>query len=404
MATPSPVFTPYRLGPLTLRNRIVKAATFEGVMPRGRVTEELVEFHRRAARGGAALTTVAYCAVARGGRAHPNGLVMRPEIVPHLRVLTDGVHDEGGLVAAQLGHAGLVAFARANHAPTLAPSTRFSPPAMGVVRGATPGQLDEVVEQFRAAAVVAVDSGFDALEIHLGHGYLLSSFLSARLNRRRDELGGSVENRSRFPRRVIAAVRDEVGDAVAITAKLGMVDRPDPDGTALADSVQVARLLEADGHLDAIELTAGSSLQDSMYLFRGDVPMKEMIEVQAPMVRVGLKVVGPRMFREYEFEEAYNLPMARQVRDAVDLPLILLGGINRLDTMEGALAEGFPLVAMGRALLHDPDLPRKLADGAVEQGACIHCNRCMPSTYVGTRCVVVEPDPIGPPHPLADGG
>ncbi|HRA36018.1 MAG TPA: hypothetical protein PK748_13855, partial [Acidimicrobiales bacterium] len=108
------LFDPYRLGPLTLRNRIVKAATFEGVMPNGSVSDDLIAFHRRVAAGGAALTTVAYCAVAEGGRVHRHTLVMRPEITPDLQRLTDAVHDEGALVSAQIGHAGLVANTRSN--------------------------------------------------------------------------------------------------------------------------------------------------------------------------------------------------------------------------------------------------------------------------------------------------
>lgn len=394
------VATPFRLGPLTLRNRIVKAATFEGVMPKGRVTEELVEFHRRVARGGAALTTVAYCAVAPGGRTQRHTLVMDDGLVEPLRRLTAAVHAEGALVSAQLGHAGLVANTRSNGCPTLAPSSRFSGPALGRVRGATRAQLDEVVGWFRRAARVAVEAGFDAVEVHLGHGYLLSSFLSPDLNRRKDSYGGPIEARSRFPRRVVAAVRDEVGDAIAVTAKLGMVDGP-ADGLGIEDSLVVGRLLEADGHLDALQLTAGSSLRDSMFLFRGDVPLAEMVAQQPPLVGLGLRLVSRRMFPHYPFEEAYLLPLARRFRSALALPLTLLGGINRLDTIEAGLAEGFDLVAMGRALLIDPDLPRKLLAGEVDHGSCVHCNRCMPTIYDGTRCVVTHPDPPGRATPLA---
>jgi 2,4-dienoyl-CoA reductase-like NADH-dependent reductase (Old Yellow Enzyme family) len=392
--------TPFRLGPLTLRNRITKAATFEGVMPKGRVTEELIDFHRRVAAGGAALTTVAYCAVHPGGRTQRHTLVMTDDVVPDLRRLTDAVHAEGALVSAQLGHAGLVANVRSNGHPTLAPSARFSGPAMTRVRAATRPQLDRAVGWFRRSARVAVAAGFDAVEIHLGHGYLLSSFLSPDLNRRRDEYGGDVEARSAYPRRVVAAVRDEVGDAIAVTAKLGMVDGP-ADGLAIEDSLVVARLLEADGHLDALQLTAGSSLRDSMFLFRGDVPLDEMVAAQPPLVGVGLRLVSKRMFPHYPFEEAYLLPLARRFRAALAMPLTLLGGINRIDTIEAGLAEGFDLVAMGRALLIEPDLPNRLLAGTAEVGTCTHCNRCMPTIYTGTRCVVTHPERPGRATPIA---
>lgn len=381
-------FAPARLGPLTLRNRIIKAATFEGVMPRGAVTDDLVEFHRRVARGGAAMTTVAYCAVAPGGRVHRNTLTMSDELAGDLQRLTDAVHAEGAAAAAQIGHAGLVANTRSNRTSTLAPSTRLSAPAMGLVRGATRQQLDEVVDQFAAATRVAASAGFDAVEVHLGHNYLLSSFLSPNLNRRRDDYGGSVENRARLGRRVLGAVRAAAPHHVAVTAKLNMVDGVDK-GLWLDESLQVAALLEADGNLDAIQLTGGSSLLNGMYFFRGEVPMKEMVAVQPKAVGWGLRLVGKRIFPHYDFEEAFFLPFARQFREALSMPLILLGGINRLDTVEEAVGpEGFQFVAMARALLRDPGLPNKLAAGTATAGLCVHCNKCMPTIYTGTRCVL----------------
>ena len=165
------------------------------------------------------MTTVAYCAISKGGRVHRNTLVMDEGIVADLERLTDAVHGEGALAAAQIGHAGLVANVRSNGRPTLAPSTRFSAPAMGRVKGATVAQLDEVVDQYAAAARVAVQSGFDAIEIHLGHNYLVSSFFSPNLNKRRDEYGGSIENRARLARRVVDAVR-------GATPRLHGGDRP----------------------------------------------------------------------------------------------------------------------------------------------------------------------------------
>lgn len=128
------IFEPARLGPLTLKNRIIKAATFEGVMPRGAISDDLINFHAEVARGGAAMTTVAYCAVSPGGRVHRDTLVMNEQALPGLRRLTDTVHAEGALAAAQIGHAGLVANTLSNKTKTLAPSTRLSPPAMGLVK------------------------------------------------------------------------------------------------------------------------------------------------------------------------------------------------------------------------------------------------------------------------------
>jgi 2,4-dienoyl-CoA reductase-like NADH-dependent reductase (Old Yellow Enzyme family) len=373
-----------------LRNRIIKAATFEGVMPRGAVTDELIDFHRRVARGGAGMTTVAYCAISPGGRVNPNTLVMSNDILTDLRRLTDAVHDEGAAVAAQLGHAGLVADVRANGQPSLAPSTQLSAPAMGRVRAASIGQLDDVVDQFRGAAAVAIGAGFDAIELHLGHNYLLSSFLSPNLNHRSDEYGGSLENRLRLSRRVIDAVRATVGSSVALTAKFNMADGV-PGGLWLDESLRLATLLEGDGHLDAIELTGGSSLRNAMYYFRGDVPMAEFIATQSRLVGWGLRFFGKNIFPQLPFEEAFFLPFARQFREVLAMPLILLGGINRLDTIESALDGGFEFVAMARALLREPDLPNKMRSGQCTDGLCVHCNKCLPTIYTGTHCVLLAP-------------
>lgn len=383
------VFEPVRLGPLTLRNRILKAATFEGVMPGGRVTDELVEFHAEVARGGTALTTVAYCAVAPGGRVHRNTVVLDRDTVPGLRRLTDAVHAEGALASAQIGHAGLVANQISNGTKTLAPSTCISAPAMGLVRGASLAQLDQVVTDYENATRCAVEAGFDALEVHLGHNYLLSSFLSPNLNKRSDRYGGSLENRTAFPRRVLEAVRKAAGDSVAVIVKFNMTDGV-PKGLWLHESLPMARLIESDGHIDAMELTGGSSLLNGMYFFRGDVPLAEFVASQPRLVGLGLRFYGPRLFPTYPFEEAFFRPMARQFRSELRTPLILLGGINRIDTIENALDEGFEFVAMGRALLRDPYLVNKFRDEHVREGLCIHCNKCMPTIYTGTRCVVRE--------------
>ncbi|WP_020416999.1 NADH:flavin oxidoreductase [Amycolatopsis sp. ATCC 39116] len=379
------VFAPARLGPVELRNRIIKAATFEGATPDALVTDRLIEFHRRPARGGVGMTTVAYCAVSPEGRTDRHQIWMREEALPGLRRLTEAVHAEGAAVSAQIGHAGPVANAASNRLPALAPGRFPNPLGMRMTRAATVDDLARVVRAHASAARFAVEAGFDAVEIHFGHNYLVSSFLSPRLNRRRDSYGGSLANRARLALEVARAVRDEVGSRIAVTAKLNMDDGL-PGGFWLDESVQVARWLEADGTVDALELTAGSSLLNPMYLFTGDAPVREFAAAFPQPVRLGIRAVGGAFLKSYPFQEAYLLDRARQFRAAVDLPLILLGGITRLETMERAMAEGFQFVAMARALLREPDLPLRLRAGA--RSLCVHCNRCMPTIYGGTRCVL----------------
>jgi len=383
------VFGPARLGPLTLKNRIIKSATFEGASPKGVVTDELIAFHERVARGGAAMTTVAYLAVSPEGRTDRHCVLLGEGSLSGLGRLTAAVHGAGALASAQIGHAGPVANSKSNGAPALSPTRRFG--ASGsLTRAVGAADVARITEDYRRGAGTAVAAGFDAIEVHLGHNYLLSSFLSPKLNRRSDEWGGALESRARFARQVVAAVRDGAGPEVAVTAKLNMTDGV-PGGFDLPESVEVARMLAVDGHLDALELTGGSSLSNPMYLFRGDAPRAEFAATLPQPLRLGFKVVGTRFLKAYPFEEGYFRPEARRFLGSVDLPLILLGGINRLDTVESALAEGFAFVAMARALLREPDLVARWEQGGRDAGRCTHCNRCMPSIYTGTTCVEAGP-------------
>lgn len=383
----SPAFQPGPLGPITLKNRIIKAATFEGRAPKGQVSDALIEFHAQMAAGGVAMTTVAYLAISPEGCTDRNCVVLNGESIDGLRRLTDAVHAEGALVSAQIGHAGPVANAKSNRLPSLAPSRHVG--MMGTVSKAiTEADIERVTADYERAASVAVEAGFDALEIHLGHNYLLSSFLSPKLNRRTDGWGGSLANRARFARQVVERMRRAAGAGVALTAKINMADGV-PRGLWLDDSIPFAQMLEADGHLDALELTGGSSLSNPMYLFRGEAPLEEFGATLPGPLRAGFRVVGHRFMPSYPFEEAFFLPYARQFRDALSMPLILLGGINRLDTIERALDLGFPFVAMGRALLREPDLIAKMQKGSTAESLCIHCNKCMPTIYRGTHCVLV---------------
>jgi 2,4-dienoyl-CoA reductase-like NADH-dependent reductase (Old Yellow Enzyme family) len=392
-------FAPARLGPVTLRNRVIKAATFEGMAPRGVVTEGLVDYHRAVAAGGVGMSTVAYLAVSRQGQGAPGEIVLRDEAVAGLRVLADAVHAEGAAIAGQIGHAGPVAAGTGQQG--LAPSRVFSPLAMRFTRPATEDDLAAVVAQFASGAAVLRSAGFDAVELHMGHGYLISAFLSPKLNRRRDRWGGTIENRTRLARAVATAVRDAVGPDMAVTAKLNMADGV-TGGLWVNEAVEAARLLEADGALDAIELTGGSSFQNPMYLFRGEAPIAEMAKAMPKVIRPGFKLFGKRFLPEYPFEEAYFLPYARQFRAALQMPLVLLGGINRLDTIQLALDEGFEFVAMGRALLREPDLIARFQRRDATASLCIHCNKCMPSIYAGTHCVLVPPGER-PGHQAAGG-
>lgn len=388
MAQAPDAFAPARLGPITLRNRILKAATFEGMTGDQTVSPRLVEFHRRMAKGGVGLTTVAFCAVSPEGMGTPNELVLSDAAIPGLRRVADAVHAEGGAISAQIGHAGAVAAAAG--LPATTPSALFSPLAMKRTKAASEADIRRILADFGAATRRLREAGFDAVEVHLGHGYLASEFLSPRLNRRRDDWGGPLVNRSRFAREAVQAAKEAAGDRMAVLAKLNMDDGV-PGGFWLDESIAVARMLEADGALDALELTGGSSFENPMYLFRGEAPIHEMARSMPRAVALGLKLFGRFFFRSYPFEEAYFRRHARQFRAALRMPVVLLGGINRRDTIEQAMADGFDFVAMGRGLLRDPELVNRMARGEASESLCVHCNKCMASIYAGTHCVLVDP-------------
>ncbi|SFS89701.1 NADH:flavin oxidoreductase [Saccharopolyspora flava] len=386
------VLAPAKLGPVRLRNRILKAATYEKRARRGLVTDELIDFHVRHAAGGVGMTTVAYCAVSPEGRTDGHQIVWRDEAVPGLRRLTEAVHAEGAAISAQVGHAGPVADSTKTKLPALGPSRSLSLQSLRQVKPATLADIDRVVQAHGDAAKMAVETGFDAVEVHLGHNYLTSSFLSPKLNKRTDDYGGDLANRARLALRVMRAVREAVGDRIAILAKLNMDDGV-PGGFWLDEAITVARWLEAEGTVDALEMTAGSSLLNPMYLFKGDAPVREFAEVMREPIRTGVKLVGGRFLREYPYQDGYLLDDARQIRAAMDLPMILLGGITHREIMDRAMQEGFQYVAMGRALLREPDLVNRIAADSATRSLCNHNNRCMVTIFTGSRCVLAPETP-----------
>jgi 2,4-dienoyl-CoA reductase-like NADH-dependent reductase (Old Yellow Enzyme family) len=387
------VLGPARLGPIELRNRVVKAATFEAKTPGGFVTPELIDYHLAVAEGGVGLTTVAYLAVSEEGPTGAGGIVVDQRRARGLGQLADAIHATGAKISGQLGHAGPVANGRSNGVHAVAASRAFSPLSWQWVHAATEADLERITRQYAAAARILVDSGFDALEIHLAHSYLLSSFLAPGLNQRRDRWGGGLLNRARLARQVAQAVRNEVDGEAAVYAKISLNDGF-RGGVNAEEGLELALILESDGTFDAFQMTGGSSLRNPMYLFRGDAPRKEFAAAMGQPLRTLMRLGGAAFLKEYPFEEAYFRDRALVWREELSIPLMLLGGINEKATMDQAMADGFEYVAMARALLREPDLINRMTAGKADRGICIHCNRCMPTIYSdgGTHCPVREAD------------
>jgi 2,4-dienoyl-CoA reductase (NADPH2) len=386
------VFQPWRLGPLALKNRIIKAATNEGMAKGGIPSKLLVEHHRRIAAGGAALTTVAYCAVSPDGRTFEDQIVLNAASLKHLRALTDAVHAENAAVSAQVTHGGAFCFLpKLSTRYPMSSSSGFNPP--GVMAGRlfkramTEADLAQVCAEFVAGVRLARDAGFDAVEIHMGHGYLLSQFISPAYNRRRDGWGGATATqRVQYPVRILTAVLDAVGNDLVVICKIGVHEGFKGGGTA-QDAVLVAQALERAGaHL--LVLSGGMNVEAPWAIFGSNMPSGTAPRGSA------LVGISARLMKLWEpkvpFQEMYLRPHSLQVRAAVGMPLGYLGGIRSLNGIRQAAADGFDAIVMGRALIHDPNFVTALERGAAMTSGCTSCNRCVPMMYSagGTRCVL----------------
>jgi 2,4-dienoyl-CoA reductase-like NADH-dependent reductase (Old Yellow Enzyme family) len=392
---PADAFAPARLGPLALRNRIIKTATYEGMCPGGVPSEQLVEHHRALAAGGVGMTTVAYCAVSADGRTFAEQMFMRPEVVAPLRRVTDAVHREGAAASLQLGHCGWFTknkalSTRLPRGPSLALNAYGLSAGKPLARAMSEREIEAVIAEFGRAAGLARESGFDAVELHLGHGYLLSQFLCPATNRRRDGYGGSVDGRARLPLAVLRRVREVVGAGFPILCKTNLRDGF-RGGLEVPEAAQIAQLLEREG-ADALVLSGGFTSKTPFFLFRGRRPLAEMIEVEkSRLQKLALAWFGRSVIREYPFEEMFFLAEAKEIRRAVRMPLVLLGGIVSRNNVERAMSEGFDFVAMGRALIANPDLVNRMQSDPQARSRCNHCNICVAEMdRSGVRCVLGE--------------
>lgn len=374
-------FEPLTLGRLQLRNRLIKTATYEGMVVDGAPSEVLARHHEELAAGGVAMTTIAYASVSPAGRTFGAQMVMRPEIVAPLRALTDRVHRAGAAAMLQLGHAGgfsknTTLGVRGPAGPSVGFNAYGALSGMPVARAMGEDELSRTKDDFVRAARLVFEAGFDAVELHLGHGYLLSQFLSPHRNGRRDRYGGSLEGRMRYPLEVVRAVRAALGPEAPIFVKTNLDDGV-KGGLEVEDCIAVCRALEAEG-VTAVVLSGGLVSHSAFFLLRGDRPLRSMIEVEKSAVqKLALMLFGPLFVPVVPYAPTFFLPLARQVRAAVKLPLVYLGGATALAELETLRAEGFELIAMGRALLREPDLLLRYQRGEAQTSRCTHCNECV---------------------------
>ena len=379
----SPIFTPVRIGPVTLRNRVIRSAAFENMAYGNRPSQDLMDYHVAVARGGVGMTTLAYASVSRSGLSFDGQLWMREEIVPALREITDAVHAQGAKASIQLGHCGNMTHRATCGCMPVGASGGFNLYSPTFVRKLREDEIEALVEDFGRAVCLARQAGFDCVEIHAGHGYLISQFLSPYTNRRRDRFGGSLENRMRFMRMVIKRVMEAAGDDMGVLVKMNMHDGF-RRGMQREECLEVARELERLG-VHAIVLSAGFVSKAPMQVMRGSMPVKTLAHYMdmrrfwwlKAMVRIFGRIIIPTV----PYKDAYFLEDAKEFRKAVGLPLVYVGGMVSRASVEEVLGEGFCAVQMARALVHDTSFVNKLRDGEVERSGCRHSNYCIGRMY-----------------------
>lgn len=374
------LFTPVTLGPLTLRNRSIRSAAFESMCPGNVPSPQLLDYHRSVAVGGVGMTTVAYAAVTRSGLSFDRQLWMRPEIVPGLRELTDAVHAEGAAASIQLGHCGNMSHKSICGCLPVGASSGFNLYSPTFVRGLRADELPEMAKAYGRSVCLAREAGFDAVEIHAGHGYLISQFLSPSTNHRKDEFGGTLVNRMRFMEMVMEEVMKAAGNDMAVLVKMNMRDGF-RGGMELDESLQVARKLQELG-AHALVLSGGFVSKAPMYVMRGEMPIRTMTHYMTCWwLKYGVRLVGKYMISSVPFREAYFLEDALKFREALDIPLVYVGGLVSRQKIEEVLNHGFEAVQMGRALLNEPDFVNRMRREENARCNCRHSNYCIARMY-----------------------
>ena len=391
----SPIFTPVSIGPVTLRNRVIRSAAFENMAYGNSPSQDVA-----VARGGVGMTTLAYASVNRSGLSFDGQLWMREAIVPELKRITDAVHAAGAKCSIQLGHCGNMTHRATCGCMPVGASSGFNLYSPTFVRGLKIPEIDALVEDFGHAVDLAREAGFDCVEIHAGHGYLISQFLSPYTNHRHDEYGGSLENRMRLMQRVIRRVMEAARDDMGVIVKMNMHDGF-RRGMQESECLEVARELERLG-VHALVLSAGFVSKAPMEVMRGAMPIRTLAHYMDPRkfwwLKALVRLFGWKMIPTVPYKEAYFLEDARKFRAAVNLPLIYVGGMVSRAKMEEVLAAGFQGLQVARALVRDTDFVNKLHSGEIDRSPCGHSNYCIGRMYTlemkCNRCVEAMPEKL----------
>lgn len=396
----SQIFTPVKIGPIELRNRTIRSAAFENMAVENSPSEALFNYHTAVARGGIGMTTVAYAAVCQSGLSFKGQLWMREEIVPELKKLTDAIHAEGAKASIQLGHCGNMTHRATCGCMPVGASSCFNLYSPTFARGLKKEEIYEIADYYGKATALAIKAGFDCVEIHAGHGYLISQFLSPYTNHRRDEFGGSLDNRMKFMRMCVNKVKEAADGKIAVVVKTNMFDGF-RRGLKREECLVVAQELEKLG-VDALVLSAGFVSKAPMHVMRGAMPIKTLAHYMDMKhfwwLKLGLRLAGRIVIPTVPYKDNYFLEDAKYFRANLKMPLIYVGGITSKGGMEEVLSEGFCAVQMARVLVHDTDFVNKIKDGTITKSGCKHSNYCIGRMYTlemkCNKCVDYMPEKL----------
>ncbi len=335
---------------MELRNRFVRSATWEGMCDEhGRPKPKLAECYRQLARGNVGLIITGYTFVRLDGKQTRGSLgAQTDDLSPELKELSAAVHGEGGKLCMQLVHTGGQARVPAG-ARLLAPSALEAPHYTGMPSEMAVCDIEEVVAAFGKSAYRAKEWGFDAVQIHAAHGYLINQFLSPNTNRRTDSYGGSIENRSRFLLKVYRSVRAALGPGFPVIAKLNGSDFM-ADGLTIDDAMSAALALDGEG-IDAIEVSGGTPASGE------NAPVRRKIDTRD--------------------REAYHLPLAKKIKASVKCAVMVVGGFRSFELAKEVIEQGAAdYISMARPFVREPGLVSRWRDGDTSRALCISCNGC----------------------------
>jgi 2,4-dienoyl-CoA reductase-like NADH-dependent reductase (Old Yellow Enzyme family) len=369
----SKMFEATNINGMKLANRFVRSATWEGMAEvDGACSPKLVGLMSELAKGEVGLIITGHAYIRQDGQAGPWQLgIYNDALIQGLREMTQAVHDHGGRVVLQAAHAGFFASTKLTGQVPLAPS-HVEGMAKSPRKEMTVDDIQEIVLAYGEAASRARKAGFDGVQIHSAHGYLLSQFLSPVFNKRVDEYGGSVENRAKILLEVLRRVREDVGSDFPVLVKMNSQDFLE-GGLTLKDSLAVGDMLQEAG-IDAIELSGGTVVSGKLSASRTGIKSEE--------------------------KEAYFKDSAKVFKKVLKVPIIMVGGIRSFHLAERLVEEGYTdYVSMSRPFIREPDLIRRWASGDLRRAACISDNQCFEPGRAGEGIYCVVEKKVKNPGP-----